>query len=903
MLLSIIFLLAAAELHAAVIFGNLARGVARPLAPPPRCASCELEACPAASAFSLEHIHPHGGGVCTMPSSSLLASLSLDASLEEQGMQVPILASPASVAPRALAPGGVVGKALPHFGHPLSYVGAGYAFHQPSTSPTSVPHTHASSGCASRALFSSRVRVQSAVAGCASTHHLDFNFIPPLDKVEAGAGSSSPLASFSLDASWEEQGMHVPILASPASVAPRALAPGGVVGEALPHIGHPLSQPWLVKYVGAGRAFHQPSTSPTSVPHTHASSSCASRAPFGSRVRVQSAAAGCASTHHLDFNFIPPLGRVEAGAGGSVASGHLLLVSDVDASVMGALALVRVSPVLPSSDSLVLSPIRFGGSLEPGCFDLKGSSSWLAHFDYDLLMHRRRVLFSPLSLARGSFVVSVGRCVTTSSSLLMGWLSSQVLPGLCRGSGGLGKMSVLLALFYANLTCAMSAVVAGDWPSGFIILISWSTTTMVLFKQGGGVLTSLSWVLPRLGGRALFWVAIFSRFVVGSCVCLSCAGNDPNCKGDDTCIMAKALKANAMVMAGTVGAATVLSMGEEGKHILPLPWLQFLKPSVLLTLVRLAQRAPTGTPVDITGLTIKELSASIRGGSISVSDGRFEFLRRMTEDGVAAEEMTKIKMICEILPQSDESKLITPFQRLSNSGALQFVFALASQVVLKLSGASKITLSVGDSSSSSTSTSSSISVELKRPTSLESFFYSLTVWQTLLSATGLSNSVVIGPFLAEVVHDVVPLHGWRVAFEHFLLYIQKIDSGCGWQLGNATSLGSHDTFLHKAVRAAGDTSPAKPPVVRTPGTPGAGGDNPPLVKPPRWNGKFTAASPRPCAAFNLGQEHVRLGADGTCLFNHVCDQWVTDQGKNGRCKGAHSRNECTNPAKTQNKSE
>ena len=87
MLLSFILLFAAAELHAAVNFAYLTHGVARPLAPPPSRASCELEACPAASAFTSEHIHPHGGGVCTMPSSSLLASFSLDASWKEHGMQ------------------------------------------------------------------------------------------------------------------------------------------------------------------------------------------------------------------------------------------------------------------------------------------------------------------------------------------------------------------------------------------------------------------------------------------------------------------------------------------------------------------------------------------------------------------------------------------------------------------------------------------------------------------------------------------------------------------------------------------------------------------------------------------------------------------------------------------------
>ena len=84
-------------------------------------------------------------------------------------------------------------------------------------------------------------------------------------------------------------------------------------------------------------------------------------------------------------------------------------------------------------------------------------------------------------------------------------------------------------------------------------------------------------------------------------------------------------------------------MGEDGKHILPLTWLQFLKPSVLQTLVSLAKRAPTGTPLDISALSIKELSAHISGGSISVSEGRLEFLRRMSDDGVSSADLLKMQ--------------------------------------------------------------------------------------------------------------------------------------------------------------------------------------------------------------------------------------------------------------------
>ena len=45
-----------------------------------------------------------------------------------------------------------------------------------------------------------------------------------------------------------------------------------------------------------------------------------------------------------------------------------------------------------------------------------------------------------------------------------------------------------------------------------------------------------------------------------------------------------------------------------------------------------------------------------------------------------------------------------------------------------------------------------------------------------------------------------------------------------------------------------------------------------------------------------------LKPDGTCKHNHVCDQFVTDQGKFGRCAGkvgpaGHKRADCPNPNK------
>jgi hypothetical protein len=90
----------------------------------------------------------------------------------------------------------------------------------------------------------------------------------------------------------------------------------------------------------------------------------------------------------------------------------------------------------------------------------------------------------------------------------------------------------------------------------------------------------------------------------------------------------------------------------------------------------------------------------------------------------------------------------------------------------------------------------------------------------------------------------------------------------------------------------GKTTPGQTPPGQTPG----------LQQQISWNGKFnTEASARPCAAHNLGQQHNRLNKDGSCPFNHICDQFVSDKGPGGQCRGSHSRSSCDNPAKTPSK--
>ena len=513
---------------------------------------------------------------------------------------------------------------------------------------------------------------------------------------------------------------------------------------------------------------------------------------------------------------------------------------------------------------------------------------WLCHFDFDLERRRR------WAVAHLSF--GTNKAWSHVLEKAMGFAA----PSLFRFAHTLLHGSLALT----SCVCAWEDRSGSFISPGFALVSSlWWAKDVFGFHS---LCFAVSQVTPGGGNVArlftplLFWTLVFSRFSGGLAVCVSCSGNDPKCQGGATCALAKALATNVAVMAGTAAVGKVLSMGEDGKHILPLTWLQFLKPSVLQTLVSLAKRAPTGTPLDISALSIKQLSAHISGGSISVSEGRLEFLKRVSEDAVSSADLLKMQVICEVLPkQGEDSRFLSPLSKMSSSaGALQFVFALASQIVRGLAGTNKISLNMSDAGSSLNS--SLISIELKRPQSSDAFYHMLSVWQTLLGATGLANIVIVGPFLSEVVFDIIPVRGWKVALEHFLLYISKIDSGVGWELATATSLGSHDTFIHNAVRAAGESKPHNPEPC--PGDSDKAGKSKGETK--TWNGKFnTDPSARPCAAFNLGQDHKSLKADGSCPFSHACDQWVSDKGKGGQCKASHPRSSCTNPAKSASKQE
>ena len=424
--------------------------------------------------------------------------------------------------------------------------------------------------------------------------------------------------------------------------------------------------------------------------------------------------------------------------------------------------------------------------------------------------------------------------------------------------------------------------------------------------SGGRELVMIFSSCPGISAALLFWGVLGWQFHSAVAVCLSCNGNVPNCPGDATCPMALALATNLAVMAGGEAVANkVLDMGSGGAPILPLTWLQVLRPSILDALVTVARRAPVGTPQGIRDMSVKEILDALIAGSTSHMDARLELARRVTDPAISSADKTQIKVVCEVLPKAsaEGEPHASRSNRMGNAGALQYVFALAMRIVRYLADPTRVSIAGGSSETqgSSSTAATLASIELKRPKSLHDFMHSLTIWQSILSAVGLASAVVLGPFLSDVVHTPMADYGWEVALEHFLLYLQKIDSGCGWALATATSQGSQDTFLHRAIKAA----PAPARDTLTPKRPGA---DPSVGKAEgvkvKFNGKSSSdPNARPCVAFNTGSEHRRLNPDGSCPFRHVCDQWVSDKGPAGKCQMAHARVACTNPLKVADKVE
>ena len=309
--------------------------------------------------------------------------------------------------------------------------------------------------------------------------------------------------------------------------------------------------------------------------------------------------------------------------------------------------------------------------------------------------------------------------------------------------------------------------------------------------------------------------------------------------------------------------------------------MQFTRP-VVDAIVGLACAPVQGVQIDFNDPTYAAANAVVKAavyGHCSFAEASAILAERLDD---AADELAvgKIRGAMEVLKSASESSVN------SATGTLLFIWSKVSNVIAK-----RLDFTYKLEVSGKTKTAVH-SVTLIRPETEASFYEMTHLFIMTIVALGLATATIVIKFIDDVVFGTTRLgEPFRVAHELLICYFREIDCDPAriLHMGNVFRRGGQDTLLSEARRNAAA-------FFRTcGGTPQLKGANDDKTKNPKPdskpNGKFDDTSKKPCPDFNAGRPCKKLKPDGTCVFAHRCNQFVSDKGLGGYCFGAHAR--CT----------
>jgi hypothetical protein len=374
---------------------------------------------------------------------------------------------------------------------------------------------------------------------------------------------------------------------------------------------------------------------------------------------------------------------------------------------------------------------------------------------------------------------------------------------------------------------------------------------------------------PRVSPSLIFFIIIFSLFSNASAVCIHCKDSIDHADGDANCPLIAGVAANvALFKAGTLGNAPVI------KDIVP-PFLSNLFPRpVVEAIVAIACKPVSGGAIDFSTAaynTAKSVVQAACYGHCSMDAAMIELSARLdsAEDALA---VSRISANIEMLSRKS-SDVIS-----SMHGVFTFVWAKLGQI---FTASASVKLSGGSSSAKA----SDLTATIRRPSSSEEFFETIHYFTLMVHALGLVSISLASTFIADVVYKTIRelKETWQLAHEYLLLMFERIENDSTRRLhfGNVLDNGGQDTLLAKArVNVAAFFRPR--------------GETPQLGGAKKFNGKFDKNAKQACVAYNNDKEHnaSSLSADGSCRFNHVCNQFVSDKGPAGMCWAAHPRCKC-----------
>ena len=358
-------------------------------------------------------------------------------------------------------------------------------------------------------------------------------------------------------------------------------------------------------------------------------------------------------------------------------------------------------------------------------------------------------------------------------------------------------------------------------------------------------------------------------------VCIHCKDTIAPTHTDATCPLVLGIAANAQLFATkSLGGSPTLTYSlthEMAAH--------FTRP-VVDAIMGIACAPCQGAQVDLKAAAYAQANAVVKAaiyGHASFAEASAELAERM--DAATTDiEVNKIRGAMDSLKLGVESAIHT------SSGVLAFCWARISNVLFKRNDPT-FKLEVGKGKAASHTAT------LVRPKNESEFYEMIHLFIMLTVALGMSSATIVMKFLDDVVYSAIRMkESWKVAHELLMLYFREIDLDPMrlMHMGNVFRRGGQDTLLSEARRNAAASFRVSGGNLQLEGATDTIKDTK-VIKP---SGEGDEHSKRPCSDYNAGRPCKKLKPDGTCIFAHKCNQFVSDKGANGYCFGDHVRPDC-----------
>ena len=416
-------------------------------------------------------------------------------------------------------------------------------------------------------------------------------------------------------------------------------------------------------------------------------------------------------------------------------------------------------------------------------------------------------------------------------------------------------------------------------------------------------------MLARTRFSGLLLVFLGLCFVpVGESTCPYCFGNIGSCKYDAErkCPAADLPVQNAGLVAN-VAAVVSTGVSLTLTNVISPRFLRMFSKAHLSALLQLLQKPPAGTIFEITVDTkLTHILQAISNGMVTMEQAAIVYAGFIDEE-TDSDKRSALRETYKLLTSTKDFKAFTSGSNAPmDQGYWTWLYGKVSTFVAERGMQTTVSLEVGSSSAADEKKNGVLSSTIKRFKNSWDFMEALNLFMMFATALGLCSCVALAEFYEFVVFDTIRMRKqpWELAAELFVVMLRRIEDSAGrLNLVNATNEVHLNTVMDEArantehfhgaaffrTRAGNARIDATDDDVK-------------------WNKKFTSTSKTACVYFNSGRSHPAsaLHPDGTCKYNHVCDHWVTDKGKGGRCLGTagtpgHARLACDNPNKCESK--